>query len=120
MYGAKIKAIRELRGFSQENVAAKIGITQAAYSRIENNQSKLDTAVLEKIAAELGVSPIDIMSAEPIIMNFYGANHGAQGNFQHIEQQILTQKELYEKIIASKDEEIMRLQKTIDALIAKQ
>ena len=35
MFGEKIKMIRELRGFSQENVAAKLGIAQNAYSRIE-------------------------------------------------------------------------------------
>jgi len=54
--------IRELRGYSQENIAARLGITQTSYSRIENNQTKLDTVILEKLAKELGVTVIDILS----------------------------------------------------------
>jgi transcriptional regulator with XRE-family HTH domain len=113
MYGAKIRSIREWRGFSQENIAAKLSITQTAYSRIENNQTKLDTTMLEKLAKELGVSPMDIMSTELVVMNFYGANHGTQGNFRHIEQQIINQKELYEKLLSSKDEEISYLKQIV-------
>jgi transcriptional regulator with XRE-family HTH domain len=119
MYGAKIRSIREWRGFSQENIAAKLSITQTAYSRIESNQTKVDTAMLEKLAKELGVSPMDIMSAEPVVMNFYGANHGTQGNFQHIEQQIINQKELYEKLLASKDEEVAYLKRLLDGFLPK-
>jgi len=53
MYGEKIRLIREMRGFSQENVAAKLGIMQNAYSRIENNQTKLESSMLVKIAEVL-------------------------------------------------------------------
>jgi transcriptional regulator with XRE-family HTH domain len=120
MYGNKIRSIREMRGFSQEYVAAKLGIAQNSYSRIETNQTKLSSEMLEKLSKELGVSPADILSAEPIVVNFYGTNNGSQGNFGTIENIYTSEKELYEKIIASKDEEIARLQKTIDALIAKQ
>jgi len=62
MKGSKLRMIRELRGYSQENIAARLGITQTSYSRIENNQTKLDTVILEKLAKELGVTVIDILS----------------------------------------------------------
>ena len=52
-------------------------MAQNTYSRIETNQTKLSTDMLEKIARELGVSPIDIISTEPAIVNF-SPNHGAQ------------------------------------------
>ncbi len=119
MYGDKIRSIREMRGFSQEYLSQKLGIAQNSYSRIENNQTKLSSEMLEKLAKELGVSPIDILSNEPTIINFYGANHGAQGSFGVIETFNAGQKELYEKIITGKEEEIARLQKIIDSLLAK-
>lgn len=95
MYGEKIKMIRELRGFSQEHIADKLNMAQNTYSRIEKNQTKLTAEVLEKLAKELGVSPVDILSSEPAIINF-GTVHGTlQGN---IENFYTYQKELLETI----------------------
>jgi transcriptional regulator with XRE-family HTH domain len=118
--GNKIRTIRELKGYSQEYVAAKLGIAQNSYSKIETNQTKLNTDTLEKIASILEVSINDILSEEPIVLNFYGNNnHGAQGTFGLIEHFHAGQVELYEKIIANKDEEIARLLKIVETLMAK-
>lgn len=78
MYGNKIRSLRMLRGYSQEAMADKLGIQQTAYSRIETNQQKLTAELLEKIAAELGVSTADIMSPEPIIIQNNASNQGTQ------------------------------------------
>jgi len=117
--GNKIRTIREARGYSQEYVAAKLKIAQNTYSKLETNQTKLTTAALEKIAEVLEVSINDLLSEEPIVLNFNGTNHGAQGSFGLIEHFHAGQIELYEKIIAGKDEEIARMQKIIDGLLAK-
>ena len=118
MYGEKIRMIRELRGFSQENVAAKLGIAQNAYSRIENNQTKLEAGMLTKIAEVLEVSPMDILSSQPAIINFQ-SNKGTQQSFGYVENVISGQKELYEKMLEGKDGEISRLTKIIEKLLAK-
>jgi transcriptional regulator with XRE-family HTH domain len=118
MYGEKIRLIREMRGFSQENVAAKLGIAQNAYSRIETNQTKLEAQMLTKIAEVLEVSPLDILSSQPAIINFQ-SNKGTQQSFGYVETVISGQKELYEKMLAGKDEEIARLNKIIEKLLAK-
>jgi len=119
MYAKKIRAIREMRGYSQDYVAAKLGIAQNSYSRIETCQTKMNLEMLEKLAKILNVTPADIMSAEPIIVNFNGSGNDIPGPFHRIEQYVMSQKELYEKIIASKDAEIAQLKKTIDLLTAK-
>ncbi|MDB5091110.1 MAG: helix-turn-helix domain protein [Mucilaginibacter sp.] len=119
MYGDKIRSIREMRGFSQEYLSQKLGIAQNSYSRMENNQTKLSSEILEKLAKELGVSPMDILSSEPFVVNFYGANHGSQGNFNTIENLYTGQKDLYEKMLSDKDKEIYRLNKLLETLIAK-
>jgi transcriptional regulator with XRE-family HTH domain len=118
MFGEKIRLIREMRGFSQENVAAKLGIAQNAYSRIELNQSKLESGMLVKVAEVLGVSPMDILSSQPAIINLQ-SNKGTQQSFGYVETVISGQKELYEKMLAAKDEEIARLNTLIDKLLPK-
>ena len=94
-YGEKIRMIREIRGFSQEDMASKLDMAQNTYSRIEKNQTKLTAEILERLAKELGVSPVDILSTEPAIVNF-GTVHGTlQGN---IENFYTYQKELLETV----------------------
>lgn len=113
MFGGKIKAFRIMRGFSQEDMANRLDITQATYSKIEGNKQKITQEQLEKIAQELGVTIADITSNEPIMILNNASNHGAQG---HIEHFYADQKELYEKLIASKDGEIGNLKDIIQSL----
>lgn len=116
MYGDKIRMIRELRNFSQEYVAENLGIKQNSYSKIENNQTKLTAEMLQKISVFFGVSPMDIINQQPAIVNFQ-ANQGTQQAIGHIETFVSTQKELFEKIISSKDSEIIRLIKQVEDLM---
>ncbi|MCW3073498.1 MAG: helix-turn-helix domain protein [Flaviaesturariibacter sp.] len=115
MYGEKIRVIRELRGFSQEHMASELGIAQNTYSKIETNQSKLSAETLQKVAEVLGVSPVDILSNQPTIVNFE-PNQGTQG-IAHIEHFYSYQREFVEKMVASKDSEIAHLKEIIDSLI---
>ena len=114
MYGNKIKALRMLRGYSQEYMAGKLEINQTTYSRIETNQQKLTAEMLEKVSSVLGVSVTDITSNEPLIIQNNASNYGAQGR---IENFYADQKELFEKFIASKNEEIERLTKQVESLM---
>jgi DNA-binding XRE family transcriptional regulator len=50
-----IRAWREYKGLSQEDVAKIMGISQAAYSQMERPKARLRKTTLEKIAAALDV-----------------------------------------------------------------
>jgi transcriptional regulator with XRE-family HTH domain len=52
--GRKISRIRELRGMKQEALAAELGISQQAVSKIEQS-AEVEESALEKIAIALGV-----------------------------------------------------------------
>jgi len=104
-----------LRGYSQEEVAAKLHITQSTYSRIETDEHKLTVEMLKKIANVLEVSVGDIVSNEPIIIQNNASNQGTQ--IARNENFYADQKELYEKHIASKDAEITRLIKQVEDLM---
>ena len=113
MHGAKIKAFRMMRGFSQEYMADRLQVTQATYSKIEGNKQKVTQEQLERLAQELGVTVADIISNEPIVILNNASNQGAQG---HIENFYADQKDLYEKLITSKDAEITNLKEVIQSL----
>ncbi|HSD13886.1 MAG TPA: helix-turn-helix domain-containing protein [Flavobacterium sp.] len=56
-----IRKVRELKGFSQDYVAIQLGISQRAYSKIENNLTKLDWSRIEKLSQLFGMSPIGLI-----------------------------------------------------------
>lgn len=62
--GNKIKLIRESRNLTQEYVADAVGMSQANYSKIESNQSKLSFNKLEQIAEVLEVDVIKLLQVE--------------------------------------------------------
>lgn len=53
---ANIQKLRELKGLSQKEVAAAMGIPQSQYSRIENGKGEPTISSLEKLAKALDVS----------------------------------------------------------------
>lgn len=116
MYGNKIRTIRTLRGFSQEFMSEKLGIDPSKYSRIENNSQKLTAELLDKISSLLGVSTADIVSPEPLVIQNTASNLGTQG-IGHIEHFYSDQKEVYEKLIETQKEEILRLTKQNEQLM---
>jgi transcriptional regulator with XRE-family HTH domain len=66
-----IKIIRELRNYSQEYMAERIGISQVSYSRIETGQTKLDVTRLQVIADILDVTVSFLVTFnEEIIFKF--------------------------------------------------
>lgn len=55
-YAKRIRLIRLNKGYSQEFVADKLGISQAAYSSIERKAGSSTIITLEKVANALEVS----------------------------------------------------------------
>ena len=53
---ANIQRLRELKGFSQKEVAAAMSIPQGQYSRVENGRVEPSISTLEKLAIALDVS----------------------------------------------------------------
>ena len=53
---AKIKQLREGKGYTQADLAEKTGLSKALLSRIENNRSSPPIGTLAKIAQGLGVA----------------------------------------------------------------
>lgn len=61
---SKIRELREISNWSQEDMAEKLDISTSSYARIERGESKLDWDKLQKIAAIFQLDVIQLIEAE--------------------------------------------------------
>jgi transcriptional regulator with XRE-family HTH domain len=121
--GRKISRIRELRGMKQEALAAELGISQQAVSKMEQSEG-VEEEVLERIAKVLGVTPEAIHSySDEAVFNYFNnfsdhsINQGPIGshntcNFNPIDKLIESYEEnrkLYERLLQSEREKVEML-----------
>ena len=64
MPGTIIRNYRELKNFSQKYIAKEMGISQNAYSKIENNITQLTVHHLKQLSKILNVPVIDLLKEE--------------------------------------------------------
>ncbi|WP_027378422.1 helix-turn-helix domain-containing protein [Chryseobacterium daeguense] len=108
-----IRKHRELKGFSQEYMANQLNINQASYAKIENNSTKLTVERLFAISKLLETEITDLLDLKnQTIYNIYDNQHGVGS--QHIQNLYQDNKEVYEKLIQAKDEQIALLKEMLD------
>lgn len=61
MPGAVIRRYREMKNYSQKYVASKMGISQNAYSKIENNITQLTVHHVKQLSEILQVPVTDLL-----------------------------------------------------------
>ena len=64
MPGAVIRRYREMRNYSQKYVSTKMGISQNAYSKIENNMTQLTVHHVKQLSEILQVPISDLLKDE--------------------------------------------------------
>ena len=103
----KIKQIRELKNFTQEYVAQKLGLSTRAYSKIETGETQLTINRLNEISAVLGIGPMEVLGFDDKkVFNFYNSN-----DINNIKNINLPDKlgQQYEETIQSLKEQIQLL-----------
>lgn len=78
----RLAALREARGLSQRELAARVNTTNQHISRLETGRAQLTQAWLERLAPVLNCSPAEIVgwTAEPSAMLSASDHHGAVKN----------------------------------------
>ena len=64
--GATIKQLRESKKLTQEELAAKIGVSSKAVSKWETGKGLPDISLLQPLSEALGISVIELMNGEHI------------------------------------------------------
>ena len=124
--GRKIMQMRELLGIRQEAVAEKLGVSQQAVSKIEQNEN-VDDAMLERVAKAMGVSAeaikdlnekatvYNIVHNSSISGSVSGQNYNCNFNpFDKWAEAIEENKKLYEALLESGRKRIALLEKLLE------
>ncbi len=74
----KIKNIREIKNFTQEYMAEKLGITQAGYSKIESGATKISYSKIIDISKILGVEVEELLAFDS--QKYFNSFNNVKGN----------------------------------------
>ena len=104
----KIILLRSKKGYTYENMANELFITTAAYRKIETGETKLSMERLFKIAEILqeSVSSLIETTEENVINQTNNENSIGNQYLKKIENFYQDNKEVYDKLLKSKDEQI--------------
>ncbi len=112
----KVKDFRLKQGLSHENMAFELGISQAAYSNIENNSTRLTVSRLIEISNILNRPVYDFFDTTPnkiYNQNVYDSSLGYQQDIENLYQD---NKDVYQKLENSYKDMINLLKEENDFL----
>ena len=108
----KITTVRLKKGFTYENMADELSLTPAAYRKIETGETKLTVERLFKIAEIFEISLLELLEIDKEL--FHQVNtENSTGYQQKIEHFYQENREVYEKLLQSKDEQIALLKQML-------
>ena len=115
--GHNIRQCREQKGYSQEYMAHLLDITQSAYAKIENSNTKITVARLFEIAGHLGVDVTALLGlGRQTVFNMNDYQSGTANSFEHVENVYQENKETWQKMVATLEKEIEHLKEEITFL----
>lgn len=116
--GNKIRLIRELKGYKQDYLAEKLGMTQNGYGKIERDETDVAYSRLEKIAEVLEISPADLLNidSQKIQLSISNQNNTNATFNQAYLLNNMQEKLINEQRIESLEKEIVYLKEIIDLL----
>jgi transcriptional regulator with XRE-family HTH domain len=114
--GNNIKRIREFKNLTQEAVAEKAGMSITAYGNIERGATDVNFRKLADIADALEVKEEDIVTFGSTVYNntFNNTEKGVfQGIINGTSNTYSIEKEVFDKMMKDKDEEIAFLREQL-------
>lgn len=109
--GDKIRNARNKENISQKEIAGYLGLTQRAYSKIENNEVQLKIERLEEIAKLLNTNASELLAKDngqyfENVQNSQIGNNNTMNNFNSTNEELL-------ELIKRKEIEIDELQEIL-------
>ena len=110
----RIIELRKRRGYSLENMATELNISDSAYRKIENSQSKLSLDRFLQIANILNVPISDLIDEKS--HREYNQTNSSTGTFighQEFENYYQENKEITQKLVNSLEANIKHLEEEV-------
>ena len=127
----KIRAIREVNQWSQEEMANKMNMSTNGYAKIERGETKLNLHKLEQIANIFNIDVLELIKNDDKNVlffmndhntNYYGSNENLTSEIDRLKLTISHKDELLKQrdlVIEQKDSEISALKEIISLLKSK-
>jgi len=111
--GHKIRKARLIKGYNQEYMAGKMGISQEAYSKIEANKTLTNYTRLNAISELLEMSIEEILTIDEK-RNVYNNIADQQHHFAFSPSALANEIKLYEQLLTEKDKRIEILERLLE------
>lgn len=120
----KIKMMREMNQWTQEEVAEKLGMSTTGYAKIERGQTNVSVEKLKQIAQIFNINIAQLLDDnEKLVICSIGDNHSNYNNYFGMNEKLITQNEkqqleiqLKDELLKQKDAEITALKELIELL----
>ena len=115
----KIRAIREVNQWSQEEMANKMNMSTNGYAKIERGQTKVSVEKLKQIAQIFNINIAQLLDDERFVICSIGDNHSNYNNYFGTSEKLAVENEKLKELLAAKENEIKALKKVISLLETK-
>ena len=110
---SKIKRLRHEKGFSQPQMAELLHMEKSVYARLETGKTYSWAKYLEELLVIFEITPDKFFEGigTNVVINNENCPYGGNAN---IENMYIENREVYERLIASKDEQIALLKNVLE------
>lgn len=114
----KIRIMREMNQWSQEDMAEKMGLSITGYAKIEKGQTKLNIDKLLQIANIFQCGASELLPDEPISPKWFNNTfHGSNSaNYYASDSGLILEIERLKSRLDAKEEQIKQLQELLALL----
>lgn len=115
----KIRFMRQLKGWSQEQMAEKLEMSPNGYANIERGETDVRLSRLEQIAEIFGIGLTELMSFGERSILYYCGDNNTINNLQTLNaspETLLMELQKHQILLQEKDKEIKYLKEIISLL----
>ncbi|AOF53738.1 transcriptional regulator [Rodentibacter caecimuris] len=117
----KIKIMREMNQWTQEEVAEKLGMSTTGYAKIERGQTNVSVEKLKQIEQVFNVNVAQLLDDdERFVICSIGDNHSNYSNYFGTNEKLAIENDKLKELLTAKDNEIEALKKVISLLENKE
>ena len=122
----KIRVMREINQWSQEEMAEKLSMSPNGYAKIERGQSSINLDKLQQIANVFNIDMGELITAQDKSFFFSIGDHSNNNSYFGVSNILAAENEklnslleMKDTLLAQKDAEIVALKEIIELLKAK-
>lgn len=115
----KIRVMREINQWSQEDMAEKLDMSPAGYAKIEHGKTNLTLDKLKQIAQIFHIDIVELISSQDKSFFFTIGDHSNNNSYFGSNNVLAMENEKLKQLLDAKENEIKALKEIIELLKTK-